>query len=116
MIRSLPTWTENVGKRVRKAPKIYLRDSGLFHALQRIPSLSDLQAHPKIGASWEGLALAGSAPGPRRSAVGLRVQVRRRAPHDHYALDDRIRVIGLRSVEQLGDATGRSLPESPRRT
>jgi predicted AAA+ superfamily ATPase len=57
MIRSLPTWTENVGKRVRKAPKIYLRDSGLFHALQRIPSLSDLQAHPKIGASWEGLAL-----------------------------------------------------------
>jgi predicted AAA+ superfamily ATPase len=57
MIRSLPTWTENVGKRVRKAPKIYLRDSGIFHALQRIPSLSDLRAHPKIGASWEGLAL-----------------------------------------------------------
>ena len=57
MIRSLPTWTENVGKRVRKAPKIYLRDSGLFHALQRISSLSELQAHPKLGASWEGLAL-----------------------------------------------------------
>jgi predicted AAA+ superfamily ATPase len=57
MIRSLPTWTENMGKRVRKAPKIYLRDSGLFHALQRISSLSELQAHPKLGASWEGLAL-----------------------------------------------------------
>ena len=57
MIRSLPTWTENVGKRVRKAPKIYLRDSGLFHALQRISSLSELQAHPKLGASWKGLAL-----------------------------------------------------------
>jgi len=57
MIRSLPTWTENVGKRVRKAPKIYLRDSGVFHALQRIHSMQDLQAHPKLGASWEGLAL-----------------------------------------------------------
>ena len=57
MIRSLPSWTENLGKRVRKAPKIYLRDSGLFHALQRIGSQSDLQSHPKLGASWEGLAL-----------------------------------------------------------
>ena len=57
MIRSLPTWTENLGKRVRKAPKIYLRDSGVFHALQRIHSMQDLQAHPKLGASWEGLAL-----------------------------------------------------------
>jgi predicted AAA+ superfamily ATPase len=57
MIRSLPPWVENLGKRVRKAPKIYLRDSGLFHALQGIRSLLDLQAHPKLGASWEGLAL-----------------------------------------------------------
>lgn len=57
MVRSLPSWTENLGKRVRKAPKIYLRDSGLFHALQRIGSMSELQAHPKLGASWEGLAL-----------------------------------------------------------
>jgi hypothetical protein len=53
----LPAWAENLGKRVRKAPKIYLRDSGLFHALQRIGTLSELQAHPKLGASWEGLAL-----------------------------------------------------------
>lgn len=57
MVRSLPPWTENLGKRVRKAPRIYLRDSGLFHALQRIGSLSELQSHPKLGASWEGLAL-----------------------------------------------------------
>jgi len=57
MIRALPPWTENLGKRVRKAPKIYLRDSGLFHALQRIGSLAELQSHPKLGASWEGLAL-----------------------------------------------------------
>lgn len=57
MIRSLPSWTENLGKRVRKAPKIYLRDSGMFHALQRIGSMLELQSHPKLGASWEGLAL-----------------------------------------------------------
>jgi len=57
MIRPLSPWLQNLGKRVRKAPKIYLRDSGLFHALQNIRSLSELQAHPKLGASWEGLAL-----------------------------------------------------------
>jgi uncharacterized protein len=69
MIRPLPPWTENLGKRVRKAPKIYLRDSGLFHVLQNIRSWPELQAHPKLGASWEGLALehvlrvARAAPG-----------------------------------------------------
>jgi len=57
MIRALPAWTENLGKRLRKAPKIYLRDSGLFHALQNIRSRPELQSHPKLGASWEGLAL-----------------------------------------------------------
>ena len=57
MVRQLQPWTENLGKRVRKAPKIYLRDSGVFHALQNIRSPAELQAHPKLGASWEGLAL-----------------------------------------------------------
>jgi predicted AAA+ superfamily ATPase len=57
MIRSLPSWTENLGKRVRKAPKLYFRDSGVFHALQGIRSMLELQSHPKLGASWEGLAL-----------------------------------------------------------
>jgi predicted AAA+ superfamily ATPase len=57
MIRQLQPWTENLGKRIRKAPKIYLRDSGLFHALQNVRSVPELQAHPKLGASWEGLAL-----------------------------------------------------------
>jgi uncharacterized protein len=57
MIRTLPSWTENLGKRVRKAPKIYLRDTGLLHALLGIRSTRDLQGHPKLGASWEGLAI-----------------------------------------------------------
>lgn len=57
MIRCLAPWTENLGRRVRKAPKIYVCDSGLFHALQGVKSLPELQSHPKLGASWEGLAL-----------------------------------------------------------
>jgi predicted AAA+ superfamily ATPase len=57
MLRVLPSWSENVGKRVRKAPKIYFRDSGLFHSLQAVRSLSELHAHPKLGASWEGFAV-----------------------------------------------------------
>jgi len=57
MIRQLPPWFENVGKRTVKAPKIYLRDSGLLHALLSIDNLPALTSHPKLGASWEGFAL-----------------------------------------------------------
>jgi hypothetical protein len=57
MVRVLPPWFENVGKRQVKAPKVYLRDSGLLHALLQIGTLRDVQAHPKLGASWEGFAL-----------------------------------------------------------
>jgi len=57
MIRVLPPWYENLKKRQVKAPKIYIRDSGLFHSLLQVSTLADLQGHPKIGASWEGFAL-----------------------------------------------------------
>lgn len=57
MLRVLPPWFENLGKRQVKAPKIYLRDSGIFHSLLQIDNLHDLLAHPKLGASWEGFAL-----------------------------------------------------------
>lgn len=57
MIRQLQPWYENVGKRLVKSPKIYLRDSGLFHRLQGIANHTQLQTHPKLGASWEGFAL-----------------------------------------------------------
>jgi predicted AAA+ superfamily ATPase len=69
MVRVLPPWSENMGKRLRKAPKIYFRDSGLFHSLQGIRSPGELHAHPKLGASWEGFAVEqvlralGAAPG-----------------------------------------------------
>ena len=57
MVRQLAPWHENLGKRQVKAPKIYLRDPGLLHCLMRQPAFADLEAHPKLGASWEGFAL-----------------------------------------------------------
>jgi hypothetical protein len=57
MVRVLPPWFENIRKRQVKAPKVYIRDSGIFHALLQLPALQDLQGHPKVGASWEGFAL-----------------------------------------------------------
>lgn len=57
MIRQLQPWHENIGKRQVKSPKIYFRDSGLFHRLQGISSWDAMQTHPKLGASWEGFAL-----------------------------------------------------------
>jgi len=57
MVRQLSPWFENLGKRQVKAPKIYVRDSGLLHALLGITNRRDLEHHPKVGASWEGYAV-----------------------------------------------------------
>lgn len=57
MVRQLQPWHENLGKRLVKTPKIYLRDCGLFHRLQGITTRAHLQTHPKLGVSWEGFAL-----------------------------------------------------------
>lgn len=57
LLRQLPPWFENVGKRVVKSPKVYIRDSGLLHSLLRIAGFRDLQEHPKLGSSWEGFVL-----------------------------------------------------------
>ncbi len=57
MVRQLQPWHENLSKRQVKAPKIYLRDSGLLHQLLGIRDLRGLQGHPKVGASWEGFAI-----------------------------------------------------------
>src|SRR5208283_713656 len=57
MIRQLQPWHENLSKRQVKAPKIYVRDSGLLHALLGITNRRDLEFHPKVGASWEGYAV-----------------------------------------------------------
>jgi predicted AAA+ superfamily ATPase len=57
MVRQLQPWHENIGKRQVKAPKIYLRDTGILHALMNVGDDMTLQAHPRVGASWEGFAL-----------------------------------------------------------
>jgi predicted AAA+ superfamily ATPase len=57
MMRQLQPWHQNLGKRQVKAPKIYLRDSGLLHALLAIPDGNTLLAHPSVGASFEGFVV-----------------------------------------------------------
>jgi predicted AAA+ superfamily ATPase len=57
LVRQLQPWFENLGKRQVKAPKIYVRDSGLLHQLLGLESFHALEGHPKLGASWEGFAL-----------------------------------------------------------
>lgn len=50
-------WHANIGKRVVRSPKVYLRDSGIFHSLMNTDNQEQLYSHPKLGASWEGFAL-----------------------------------------------------------
>lgn len=57
VIRQLPPYFVNIGTRLVKSPKVYVRDSGLLHCLLGIHSLRELESHPKLGASWEGFAL-----------------------------------------------------------
>lgn len=57
MIRLLQPWHTNLGKRLVKSPKLYIRDSGILHHLLSIDTERDLAAHNKLGASWEGFAL-----------------------------------------------------------
>jgi len=57
LIRSLRPWAGNVGKRLVRAPKVYIRDSGLTHALLNLTTQDDLLGHPVVGASWEGFVL-----------------------------------------------------------
>ena len=57
LARQLTPWFQNVGKRLVKSPKTYLRDSGLLHWLLGLRTKLDVQGHPKLGFSWEGFAL-----------------------------------------------------------
>ncbi len=57
MVRIVEPWFINTSKRIVKSPKIYLRDSGIFHYLQSIHSKENLLVNPKLGASWEGYVL-----------------------------------------------------------
>jgi predicted AAA+ superfamily ATPase len=57
LVRRLPPWHANIGKRLVKSPKVYVRDSGLVHALLDIETKETLLSHPVVGASWEGFCI-----------------------------------------------------------
>ncbi len=83
LVRRLEPFLPNVGKRLVKSPKVYIRDSGLVHALLGIASLSDLQGHPVVGASWEGFVIEqvwahlppGAHMGFYRTAAGAELDI-----------------------------------------
>ena len=57
MVRQLQPWFENISKRQVRSPKIYLRDTGILHALLGFKTFAALESHPKLGASWEGFVI-----------------------------------------------------------
>lgn len=57
LVRRLRPWRSNVGKRLVKSPKVYVRDSGITHSLLNILSYNDLLGHPVVGGSWEGFVI-----------------------------------------------------------
>ena len=83
MVRRLPPFLANVGKRLVKSPKVYVRDSGLLHALLGVASVRDLQGHPVAGHSWEGFVVeqvaAALPPGAQvgfyRTAAGAEIDL-----------------------------------------
>ena len=87
-VRRLAPWYENVGKRLVKSPKVYVRDSGLVHALLGLGSLEDLLGHPVVGASWEGFCMetliaaapAGTEPFFYRTSAGAELDLVLRLP------------------------------------
>lgn len=83
LVRRLQPYHVNVGKRLVKSPKVYIRDTGLLHALLNIPDRNALLGHPVVGASWEGFVLetlinaapAFSVPGFYRTSGGAEIDL-----------------------------------------
>jgi uncharacterized protein len=95
LVRALRPWTGNIGKRLVKSPKTYVRDSGIVHALLDIAPREQLLGHPVAGASWEGFVieqLIASAPAEwtawfYRSAAGAEIDLVFEAPLGRYAIE-----------------------------
>lgn len=83
LIRSLRPWSGNVGKRLVKAPKFYIRDSGITHALLNLTTVDEVLGHPVAGFSWEGYVVenliaclpAGNSPWFYRTAAGAEIDL-----------------------------------------
>jgi predicted AAA+ superfamily ATPase len=96
LVRTLRPWSGNIGKRLVKSPKVYIRDSGLTHALLNIGSFDDLLGHPVLGSSWEGFVIenllavlpTGSAAWFYRTAAGAEIDlVIELSIHDKIAIE-----------------------------
>jgi len=76
LVRRLPPWSGNLGKRLVRSPKMYLRDAGVLHALLGLERLDDVLGHPVAGPSWEGFAIENliSAAGDRCIPMFLRTE------------------------------------------
>ena len=71
LVRRLQPWRSNLGRRLVKAPKVYVRDSGVCHALLGIETVDDLFGHPVVGGSWEGFVIENIASTlPPRASCG----------------------------------------------
>lgn len=88
LVRRLQPWHANVGKRLVKSPKIYVRDSGLVHALLGLGTLESLLGHPVVGSSWEGICIetliaaspAGTEPYFYRTSAGAELDLLLKLP------------------------------------
>lgn len=88
LVRRLPPWHANAGKRLVKSPKVYIRDAGLTHALLGLEAVENLLGHPVVGGSWEGFCIENLiAAAPRgteasfyRSAAGAEIDLVLRLP------------------------------------
>jgi predicted AAA+ superfamily ATPase len=71
LVRRLQPWASNTKRRLVRAPKVYVRDSGLVHALLGIGDMEELLGHPVVGGSWEGMILEnilGALPASARTS------------------------------------------------
>ena len=88
LVRRLQPWHDNVGKRLVKSPKVYVRDSGIVHALLGIGAIEGLLGHPVVGGSWEGFCIeallaaapAGTEPYFYRTSAGAELDLVLRLP------------------------------------
>ena len=115
LIRRLSPWFRNVGKRLTKAPKVYLRDTGLLHHLLNIGSHDELANHPSRGASWEGFVIEdvlrrervahpGSQPWFWRTAAGAEIDLVIERGHERVAVEVKTGRPHGRAVRTLAEA------------
>lgn len=115
LLRRLPPFFRNVGKRLTKSPKAYLRDTGLLHHLLNIGSLDELDAHPVRGASWETFVVEDMARRERlarpfsqaffwRTAAGAEIDLLFQRGEALAAVEVKAGIGTARQARSLGDA------------